>query len=38
MSTLDRPEREVIMIIVYLIVAAVLICGCVFFLRARSRD
>jgi hypothetical protein len=29
------------MIIVYLIVAAVLICGCVFFLRARrarSRD
>jgi hypothetical protein len=31
-------SQEVIMIIVYLIAAAVLICGCVFFLRSRSRD
>jgi hypothetical protein len=38
-STLGRPEREAFMTIIYLIVAAVVVCGCLFFfMRARSRD
>jgi hypothetical protein len=31
-------RKETLMIIIYLIAAAVLICGCLFVVRARSRD
>ena len=39
-STLEvgRNGRLIMTIAIYLIAAAVVICGCIFFMRARSRD
>ena len=39
-STFDRPEREgPIVTAIYLIAAALVVCGCLFFImRVRSRD
>jgi hypothetical protein len=38
MPTSDRPNREII-IAIYFVAAAVLICGCIIFIvRHRSRD